>query len=76
MKKKASAHIAKHPVRGRAHPHQSTPKRTASSLPEAKALLIVVLLGAAVMFVMQGSPDLWDLWQQRAHYGVRPAGCK
>lgn len=74
MKKKPSAHIAKRPVRGRARSSQVPPKRTASSLPEALALLIVLLTAASAVFIFQGSPDLWDLWHARARYGVRWSG--
>lgn len=48
--------------------------RTASSLREALALLVVLLTVAGAVFLFQGSPDLWDLWHARVKYGVRWSG--
>lgn len=58
-------------------PHRPAPeRRTASSLPEAFALVLLVLAGAVLVFVLQGSPDLWDQWHRRAMYGMQwSAGC-
>lgn len=43
-----------------------------SSLPEAVALLIVVAIAAAAVFLTQASPDLWDVLHARA---MGAAGC-
>lgn len=48
--------------------------RTAGSLPEAAALVLLLVTGAALMFVFTGSPDLWDILLARAKYGVRWSG--
>lgn len=70
--KSAKRAAARH---GMANSRKPAPElRTASSLREALALLIVLLAVAGAAFIFQGSPDLWDMLHARARYGVRWSG--